>query len=101
MGTEAYPISYRPLVHLLTFSPSVWIIGHVVSGWDGLNALESQSNLCECHAFTHSFDELTSSSSLPDVSRYQPFILPFDSSDISVDRFSPHVIASELFEDLR
>ena len=72
-----------------------------MSGWDGSNALETQSNLCGCHAFTYSFDELTSLSSLPDVSRSQPFTSPFGSSDISVDRFSPHVIASELFEDLR
>jgi hypothetical protein len=41
-------------------------------------------------------DELTSLSSLPNVSRSQPSIFTgWLISDISVDRFSPHVIASE------
>jgi hypothetical protein len=26
-------------------------MGHVLSGWDGTNALEAPSNLCECDAF--------------------------------------------------
>jgi hypothetical protein len=41
-------------------------------------------------------DELTSSSSLPNVSRSQlPILTVWLMYDISVDRFSPHVIASE------
>ena len=28
--------------------PSVWIMGHVVSGWDGTDPLEAPTNLCEC-----------------------------------------------------
>ena len=27
--------------------PLVWIIGHVLSGWDGTNPLEVPTNLCE------------------------------------------------------
>ncbi|KAN0117949.1 Metallo-dependent phosphatase-like protein [Russula decolorans] len=30
----------------------VWIIGHVLSGWDGSNALETQSNLCGVDRFS-------------------------------------------------
>ena len=33
----------------------VWIIGHVLSGWDGTDALEAPSNLCGCHAFMTRF----------------------------------------------
>ena len=44
-----------------------------MSGWDGSNALETQSNLCGYYAFISRFlDELTSLSSLPNVSRSQP-----------------------------
>ncbi|KAI0304073.1 sphingomyelin phosphodiesterase [Russula brevipes] len=54
----------------------VWIIGHVPTGWDGGNALEAPSNLC----------------------RFQsPFLLLLTlrlHSDVSVARFSPHVIAN-------
>ena len=68
-----------------------------MSGWDGTDALETQSNLCGYHAFiSYFFDGLTSLTSLPNVARSQPSISPFKlTSDISVDRFSPHVIASE------
>ena len=27
--------------------PLVWIVGHVLSGWDGVNSLEAPTNLCE------------------------------------------------------
>jgi len=30
--------------HLLT----VWIVGHVPTGWDGTQALKDPSNLCTC-----------------------------------------------------
>jgi hypothetical protein len=40
----------------------VWIMGHVLSGWDGSNALEAPSNLWGCHALiTRYSDELISS----------------------------------------
>ncbi|KAL4062711.1 Metallo-dependent phosphatase-like protein [Scleroderma yunnanense] len=45
-----------------------WIIGHVNSGWDGTQSQLNPTNLCK---FTHLF--------------------------ISVDRYSPHVIASKCF----
>jgi sphingomyelin phosphodiesterase len=49
------------VLRLLTFPP-VWIMGHVLSGWDGSNALEAPSNLCGCHALiTRYSDELISS----------------------------------------
>lgn len=31
----------------------VWIVGHVLSGWDGTNALPNPTNLCE-HFFRFS-----------------------------------------------
>jgi len=48
----------------------VWIIGHVLSGWDGTNALEAPSNLCEYHAFMVLFTRLVDvfHHSLSDVS---------------------------------
>src|SRR5258708_39443899 len=88
----------RSLVLLLTFPPPVWIIGHVESGWDGSDALETQSNLCEYHAFlSHSFDELTFLSSLPNVSRSQPSISLFGSYPISASTASPHMLLQVSF----
>jgi hypothetical protein len=77
----------------------VWIIGHVPSGWDGSNALEAPSNLCEYRAFIVLYTRLANvfHHSLPDVSPFKPCYLVRASSsvsDISVDRYSPHVIAS-------
>ncbi|KAI9444617.1 Metallo-dependent phosphatase-like protein [Lactarius indigo] len=53
----------------------VWIIGHVLSGWDGTNPLEVPTNLSHSCIY------------------FMSFILVFIDS---VDRFSPHVIASVL-----
>ena len=33
--------------------PLVWIVGHVLSGWDGINPLEAPTNLCEYRALWH------------------------------------------------
>jgi hypothetical protein len=42
---------HRGLVmHLLTLFSLVWIVGHVPSGWDGIDALQTPSNLCEHHS---------------------------------------------------
>jgi hypothetical protein len=60
-GTEVCLFAPCDLVmHLLTLFSLVWIIGHVLSGWDGSDALPSTSNLCEYHPFTKlPFDALT------------------------------------------
>ena len=69
-------------------------MGHVLSGWDGTNALEAPSNLCECDAFMiHCFDKLTLPNSLPDVSWFWPFILSLGSSSISVSTAFLHMLS--------
>ena len=38
---------YICVVSSLTWlCPSVWIVGHVPTGWDGTNALNNPTNLC-------------------------------------------------------
>ena len=65
-----------------------------MSGWDGSNALETQSNLCGYYAFiSRVLDELTSLSSLPNVSRSQPSISPFGSYLISASTASPRMLS--------
>jgi len=55
-------------------------MGHVLSGWDGTNALEAPSDLCACSAMWHFIARyLTNVSfySLPDVSAAVYFLLSF------------------------
>lgn len=93
-GTE---VCLSPPSYIFWLFPPVWIMGHVPSGWDGSDALEAPSNLCRRNAFIKRC--LTSWHllySLPDVSGFQADISSSGLfSDFSVDRFSPHVIASE------
>ena len=60
---------------------TVWIVGHVLTGWDGSNPLVNPTNL---------FYQM-----------YVPFSKAFAAHfACSVDRFSPHVIASSLIQKL-
>ncbi len=36
------------IAHGICLFFAVWILGHVLSGWTGSDALENPSNLCEC-----------------------------------------------------
>jgi len=95
-GTTSNPL---PRFSLLTTSRRlVWIVGHVLTGWDGTNPLRNPTNLCSsafmpciCALLTY-----PSHSSLSDVCLTFLLDLKIFSHLVSrsVDRFSPHVIAS-------
>jgi sphingomyelin phosphodiesterase len=40
-------LKHRPRVSMNNTLSSVWIVGHVPSGWDGTDPLEAPTNLCE------------------------------------------------------
>jgi hypothetical protein len=75
----------------------VWILGHVLSGWDGTNPLQNPTNLCRFYTILSSLlstkvdcfhASLSNVGALTDI-----YAIGFNCS-VSVDRFSPHVIAS-------
>ena len=41
---QSEPSRHRRVIQWLSL---VWIIGHVLSGWDGTNPLRNPTNLCE------------------------------------------------------
>ncbi|KAL0951685.1 hypothetical protein HGRIS_008363 [Hohenbuehelia grisea] len=87
----------------------VWIMGHVLTGWDGTNPLQNPTNLCERPFFytrtanpVYIYTARVSSCSLSDVrARATMHRLGHGLTGIgiadSVDRFSPHVIANIFF----
>lgn len=79
---------------------AVWIMGHVLSGWDGTNPLLNPTNLCMSKPLNASTVMLTPVASLSNVSG---FISQSETTDgslvLSVDRYSPHVIASKQLSD--
>lgn len=79
---------------LLLTTVIVWIIGHVLSGWDGSNPLVNPTNLCEHFLCFRGYCKAWHLYSLSDVcvcSCSAPWLTMLI---YSVDRFSPHVIAS-------
>jgi hypothetical protein len=40
--------SFVKIFGSLPFVSLVWILGHVLTGWDGTNPLRNPSNLCAC-----------------------------------------------------
>lgn len=81
----------------------VWIMGHVLTGWDGTNPLSNPTDLCELpwlgyESPTGSSTKREPPCSLPDVGetpwRLRSYVCARNSMSglCSVDRFSPHVI---------
>lgn len=75
----------------------MWIIGHVLSGWDGTNPMLDPTNLCR---FCTILSALLSTkvvcfhASLSNVGAVTDIYAIGFNYSVSVDRFSPHVIAS-------
>jgi hypothetical protein len=75
----------------------VWILGHVLSGWDGTNPLQNPTNLCRFYTILSSLLSTKVDSfhaSLSNVGALADICAIGFNCSVSVDRFSPHGIAS-------
>lgn len=64
VGCRFYMCEYAHIARLCTL---VWIVGHVLAGWDGTAAQSNPTNLCKFRLISFAHILLTSVLSLPDV----------------------------------